>query len=86
MCDVDFGDMLDYLATEPDVRAVLLYIEAVTQTRKFMSAARAAARIKPVIVAKSGRHCASARAAASHTGALAAQDAAYRATRVTVTS
>ena len=79
MCDVDFGDMLDYLATEPDVRAVLLYIEAVTQARKFMSAARAAARIKPVIVVKAGRHGAGARAAASHTGALAGQDAAYEA-------
>jgi len=77
MCDVDFGDMLDYLATEVEVRAVLLYIESVTQARKFMSAARAAARIKPVIVVKSGRHAAGARAAASHTGALAGLDAAY---------
>ena len=77
MCDVDFGDMLDYLATEAEVRAVLLYIEAVTHARKFMSAARAAARIKPVIVVKAGRHAAGARAAASHTGALAGLDAAY---------
>ena len=77
MSDVDFGDMLDYLATAPGVRAVLLYIEAVTQARKFMSAARRAARIKPVIVVKAGRHEASARAAASHTGALAGLDAAY---------
>jgi len=77
MCDVDFGDMLDYLATEVEVRAVLLYIESVTHARKFMSAARAAARIKPVIVVKSGRHAAGARAAASHTGALAGLDAAY---------
>ena len=77
MCDVDFGDMLDYLATEVEVRAVLLYVESVTHARKFMSAARAAARIKPVIVVKSGRHAAGARAAASHTGALAGLDAAY---------
>lgn len=77
MCDVDFGDMLDYLASARDVRAVLLYIEAVTQARKFMSAARRAARIKPVIVVKAGRHAAGARAAASHTGALAGLDAAY---------
>ena len=77
MCDVDFGDMLDYLATEAEVRAVLLYIEAVTHARKFMSAARAAARIKPVIVVKAGRHAAGARAAASHTGALAGLDGAY---------
>lgn len=77
MCDVDFGDMLDYLATEVGVRAVLLYVEAVTQARKFMSAARRAARIKPVVVVKAGRYAAGARAAASHTGALAGLDAAY---------
>lgn len=77
MSDVDFGDMLDYLAGEPRVRGVLLYIEAVTHARKFMSAARAAARIKPVIVVKSGRHPAAAQAAASHTGALAGRDAVY---------
>ena len=77
MSDVDFGDMLDYLASQIDVRGVLLYIEAITDARKFMSAARAAARIKPVIVIKSGRHPAAARAAASHTGALAGRDAVY---------
>ena len=75
--DVDFGDMLDYLAGQIDVRGILLYIEAIKDARQFMSAARAAARIKPVIVIKSGRHPAAARAAASHTGALAGQDAVY---------
>jgi acetyltransferase len=55
MADVDFGDMLDYLANDSDTSAVLLYIEAITHARKFMSAARAAARIKPVIVVKAGR-------------------------------
>ena len=49
MCDVDFGDMLDYLAGEPEVRGILLYVEAVTHARKFMSAARAAARLKPAV-------------------------------------
>jgi acetyltransferase len=77
MCDVDFGDMLDYLAGEAHVRGILLYIEAVTHARKFMSAARAAARIKPVVVIKAGRHPAAARAVASHTGAMAGQDAVY---------
>ena len=77
MSDVDFGDMLDYLATEGRVRGILLYIESVTHARKFMSAARAAARLKPVIVVKSGRHPAAAEAAASHTGALAGRDAVY---------
>ncbi len=74
MADVDFGDMLDYLANDPDTRAVLLYVETVTHARKFMSAARAAARVKPVIVVKAGRHAESAKAAASHTGALAGSD------------
>jgi acetyltransferase len=77
MADVDFGDMLDYLTYDIHVRAILLYIEAVTNARKFMSAARAAARIKPVIVVKAGRTSAGARAAASHTGALAGLDAVY---------
>ncbi len=77
MADVDFGDMLDYLANDIDTRAILLYIETVTHARKFMSAARAAARTKPVIVVKAGRHLASARAVSSHTGALAGSDAVY---------
>ncbi len=77
MADVDFGDMLDYLAADQSTRAILLYIEAITQARKFMSAARAVARIKPVIVVKAGRHAEGARAAASHTGALAGSDEVY---------
>jgi acetyltransferase len=77
MADVDFGDMLDYLAGDPDTKAILLYIEAVTSARKFMSAARAASRLKPVIAIKAGRHEAAAKAAASHTGALAGIDAVY---------
>jgi len=77
MSDVDFGDMLDYLANDTATRSILLYIEAVTQPRKFLSAARAAARVKPVIAIKAGRAAAAARAAASHTGALAGNDAVY---------
>jgi acetyltransferase len=77
MADVDFGDMLDYLTGDPDTKAILLYIEAITSARKFMSAARAASRLKPVIAIKAGRHEAAAKAAASHTGALAGIDAVY---------
>ncbi|MFZ7128257.1 MAG: GNAT family N-acetyltransferase [Desulfobacterales bacterium] len=77
MSDVDFGDMLDYLTADPSAKAILLYIENVTHARKFMSAARAAARMKPVIVVKAGRHVEGARAAASHTGALAGFDEVY---------
>jgi acetyltransferase len=65
--DVDFGDMLDYLANDVHTRAILLYIESVEAPRKFMSAARAAARNKPVIVIKAGRSAQGQKAAASHT-------------------
>lgn len=77
MCDVDFGDMLDYLANDRQTSAILLYVEAVTDSRKFISAARAAARMKPVIVVKAGRYAEGVHAAASHTGALAGSDAVY---------
>lgn len=77
MSDVDFGDLLDFLALDEATRAILLYAENVTQARKFMSAGRIAARAKPVIVVKGGRTRAGAAAAASHTGALAGADAVY---------
>lgn len=77
MIDVDFGDVLDYLAGDPKTHAIVIYVEAVTHARKFMSAARAVARVKPVIAIKAGRHAAAAKAALSHTGALAGADAVY---------
>jgi acetyltransferase len=75
--DVDFSDCLDYFAADRSTRAILLYVESIGDARKFMSAARAAARVKPVVVIKSGRHAQGARAAATHTGALAGSDAVY---------
>ncbi len=77
MADVDFGDMLDFLANDEETRAILLYMEGVTHARKFMSAARRAARAKPVIVVKGGREPEGAAAAASHTGSLAGSDRVY---------
>lgn len=77
--DVDFGDLLDYFAVDRATRAILLYIESVKDARKFMSAARAASRTKPVVVVKAGRHAPAAKAAATHTGALAGSDAVYEA-------
>ena len=77
--DVDFGDLLDYLGRDPRTRAILLYIESITGARKFMSAARAAARNKPVIAVKAGRTGEAARVATSHSGALAGADAVYEA-------
>ncbi len=79
MADVDFGDLLDHLALDPATRSILLYVETITNARKFMSAARLAARLKPVIVVKGGRSAAGGRAALSHTGALAGSDAVYEA-------
>jgi acetyltransferase len=74
MADVDVGDWLDMLAGERKTRAIALYLETIPNARKFMSAARAAARIKPVIAIKAGRQEAGARAAATHTGALSGAD------------
>lgn len=75
--DVDFGDCLDWFAQDRATRAILLYVESINDPRKFMSAARAAARTKPVIVVKGGRRRAGAAAANSHTGALAGSDEVY---------
>jgi acetyltransferase len=75
--DVDFGDCLDFFAENAATKVIVLYVEAITNARKFMSAARKAARVKPVIVLKAGRHQQAAKAAATHTGALAGSDAIY---------
>jgi len=72
--DVDFGETLDYLVSDPQTESILLYVEGIRNARSFMSALRAAARIKPVIVVKVGRHEAGSRAALSHTGALVGSD------------
>ena len=72
--DVGFGDVLDYLAVDPETKSILLYIEGVSDARSFMSGLRVAARLKPVIVVKSGRNESGTRAAVSHTGALIGGD------------
>ncbi|AOU99374.1 GNAT family N-acetyltransferase [Acidihalobacter yilgarnensis] len=77
--DVDFGDILDYLALDVHTRSILLYVEGVQDARRFISGLRAAARMKPVIVIKAGRHAAGSRAASSHTGALVGADDVFNA-------
>ncbi|MCP4577685.1 MAG: bifunctional acetate--CoA ligase family protein/GNAT family N-acetyltransferase [Deltaproteobacteria bacterium] len=77
MLDADFGDLIDYLGNDRDVSSIVLYMEGVTYPRKFMSAARAVSRVKPIIVLKSGRSAAGAKAAASHTGSMAGEGAIY---------
>jgi len=74
MADVDVGDCLDMLAGDARTKTILLYLESIPNPRKFMSAARAAARIKPVIAIRPGRHEQAAKAAATHTGALSGAD------------
>jgi acetyltransferase len=77
MLDVDFGDVIDYLGNDPAVGSIVMYMEQLSRVRNFMSAARAVARVKPIIALKAGRTPAGARAAASHTGAMASEDAVY---------
>ncbi len=77
--DLDFGDYLDYLVSDYRTHAILLYIEGITDARRFMSSLRAAARMKPVIALKVGRHEAGAAASMSHTGALVGSDATFSA-------
>ncbi|GJL83266.1 MAG: acetyltransferase [marine bacterium B5-7] len=72
--DVGFGEMLDYLAVDPQTKSILLYVEGITNARSFMSGLRVAARLKPVIVVKAGRSDLGTRAAVSHTGALVGSD------------
>lgn len=77
MLDVDFGDLVDYLGSSEEVKSILLYMESLSNVRKFMSAARAVSRVKPIIVLKAGTSRTGAIAAASHTGASAGKDAFY---------
>ena len=77
--NVKVGDLIDYLADDPTTDSIVLYLESVTDARRFMSAARAFTRTKPIVVYKAGRFAESAQAAASHTGAMAGVDAVYEA-------
>ena len=72
--DVDFGEALDFLVSDPRTENIFLYIEGIRKARRFMSALRAAARIKPVLLIKVGRNFAGGRAAQSHSGAVVGND------------
>ncbi len=75
--DLDFGEILDYLAFDTQTKGILLYIEGIRDARRFMSALRAAARFKPIVLVKVGRHATGAKAVQSHTGALVGSDAVF---------
>lgn len=75
--DVGFGDLIDYFGQDASTKSIVLYVESITFAQEFVTAARAFARKKPIIVYKAGRFPESAKAAASHTGAMASEDAIY---------
>jgi len=75
--DLDFGELLDYLVYDTETKSILLYVEGIHDARGFLSALRAASRVKPVIVFKAGRHTSGTEAVTSHTGALAGSDAVF---------
>jgi len=75
--DIDFGEVLDYLATDGKTTGILMYVEGIRDARRFLSGLKAAARLKPVILIKSGRHEAGSKAAMSHTGALVGGDSIF---------
>jgi acetyltransferase len=79
MADLDFADMIDFLGNEDRAKSIIIYMENLVHHRRFMSAARSVSRVKPIIVLRGAFPEALARAAASHTGALAGQDEAYNA-------
>jgi len=82
MIDLNFSDLIDFFAKDPDVKSIVIYMESIKDARKFMSAARAFARNRPILIAKSGKYSESAKAAISHTGSLAGNsevfDAAFK--------
>lgn len=77
--DVAYGDLIDYLGTDPGTRAIILYVQSIDHARRFISAARSFACSKPIVAYKSGRFERSARVALSHTGTIAGEDAVYSA-------
>lgn len=79
VADIDFGDILSYLALDHRTQSILMYVEGIQHSRSFISGLRIAARMKPVVVVKSGRHDEAKQAAMSHTGAIIAGDDVFHA-------
>jgi acetyltransferase len=74
MLDVNFGELIDHYGQDPNTDAIVIYMESIGDARSFLSAARAVAMSKPILVIKAGRTAAAAKAAASHTGSLTGSD------------
>jgi len=77
MMDVDFGDLIEYFDNDPDTESIFLYVESLTDVKEFVEQASRFCRKKPIFAIKSGREAEGAKAAASHTGALAGEDSFY---------
>lgn len=75
--DVDFGDVIDFLAMDPETRGIIIYLESVNSGRKFLSASRSFTRSKPIVVIKGGRFEQSRLVSFSRTGSLAGEDKVY---------
>jgi hypothetical protein len=71
---VDLAQVLDFLANDAKTHSIVVYMEGITNARRFMSALRAAANAKPVVVLKAGRKPAGNRAALTHSGAIVGSD------------
>ncbi len=74
MLDVDFGDLIDYFGEDVETRSIIIYLESISNARKFISSTRGFARVKPIIVIKPGKFKESAEAAKSHTGSMVGED------------
>ena len=77
MADISFSDLIDYFGNDPNTNSILIYMESLREARKFLSAARAFARSKPIIILKAGKSSEGAKAAKSHTGSLTGNDAVF---------
>lgn len=77
MMDVDFAGLIDFFGEDPHTESIIIYMESIKNAKNFLSAARSFTITKPIIVLKSGKSIAGARAASSHTGAMAGEDAVY---------
>ncbi len=77
--NIGFGDLIDYFGNDPRTRAIIIYMQSVDHARSFMSAARAFALNKPIVVCKAGRFAESAAAVSSHTGDLVGEDVVFQA-------
>ncbi len=77
VADIGFDHLIDYFGSDSRTACILIYMESLTNARAFMSAARAFARSKPIVILKAGASVQGARAALSHTGSMAGNDAVY---------